>query len=133
MGNKLKKQRINTFSDVTQIRSIIVSFISLSLSSTKLYYLQRIRKFFDAEASIKMSLYILPAIMCQLLMPLFSLIVITGYLKAWVLLVIILIIVADAFGMMPSQLEKFNGYDQKWKNDKGTRFSCCKTKLCYQV
>jgi len=118
MGNKLKKQRINTFSDVTQIRSIIVSFISLSLSSTKLYYLQRIRKFFDADASIKMSLYILPAIMCQLLMPLFSLIVIASYLKAWVLAIIILIIVTDAFGMMPS-------------NNKGIRCSCCKTKLCH--
>jgi hypothetical protein len=44
-----------------------------------------------------MSLYVLPAIMLQLLMPLFSLVVMAAYLKGFILVAIALVIIVDAF------------------------------------
>ena len=60
---------------------MIVSFISLTTNSAKLYFSQRLGKFLTVDASIRVTLYVLPAITLHLLMPLFYLIVMAAYLK----------------------------------------------------
>jgi len=75
---------------------MIVSFISLALNSTKLYFSQRIGKFLTVAPTIPMTLYVIPAITLQLLMPLFSLVIMAAYLKGFVLLAILAVVTANA-------------------------------------
>lgn len=77
--------------DVTQIKGIVISFISLAMSSAKLYYTQRLGKFSDANPSMKMQLFILPAIMVQLLLPLFSLVYMAANIRELVFVFICLV------------------------------------------
>ena len=65
------------------------------MSSTNLYYSQRLGKFLDTNPSIKMQLFILPAIMVQLLLPLFSLVYVAANIKEYVFLFIGIIILTN--------------------------------------
>jgi hypothetical protein len=61
--------------------SITVSFLSLVLSSVKLFYSQRIGIFL--EPSIKVIIFIAPLIALQLLFPMFSIILMAAYIKEY--------------------------------------------------
>ena len=93
------------FSDYTQIVSIIVSFLSLTLSSIKLFYSQRLGIFLDVDPSPKMLIYAALPIFLQLLFPIFSLILMASYLKEYVLLSIGIIMLAN-FAVLKSKCLK---------------------------
>lgn len=67
------------------------------MSSSKLYYAQRLGKFSDVNPSIKMQLFILPAIMVQLLLPLYSLVYMAANIREFVFLFICFISLANYF------------------------------------
>ena len=91
---------------MTQVFGIVISFTCLSISCCKLYYSQRVGRLQAVDASIKMISYIFPAIVLQLLFPLFSLIIMTTYLKGFVLIVVAVAIVANALVLKPPCLDK---------------------------
>ena len=75
--------------------SILISFLSLVLSSVKLFYSQRLGIFLDVDPSPKMIIYAALPILIQLLFPLFSLILITSYLQEYVIFCIGIIMLAN--------------------------------------
>jgi hypothetical protein len=85
------------FSDYIQIASIIISFLSLVLSSVKLFYSQRLGEYLDVDPSIKMIIFAALPITLQLLFPLFSLILMAAYSKVYVTVCTAMIILANAF------------------------------------
>ena len=76
--------------------AITFSFLSLILSSVKLFYAQRLGRFRDVDPSIKMIIFAALPITLQLLFPLFSLILMASYFKVYVTVCIAIIILANA-------------------------------------
>jgi hypothetical protein len=83
------------FSAVSQYVSIPISFLSLSLSSTKLFYSQRLGMFMNADPSPKQLLTIFPLVILQIIGPLISLVFVALYLRQFIFLCIIFIIVTN--------------------------------------
>ena len=94
------------FSGYTQILSIIVSFLSLVLSSVKLFYLQRLGIFLDVDPSLKMIIYAALPISIQLLFPLFSLILMASYFRELVIVCVAIIILTNIAVLKTKCLKK---------------------------
>jgi hypothetical protein len=58
-----------------------LSFVSLAMSSVKLYYSQRLGKFPVTSPSEKMIIFILPYVLLLIAGPLFTLILVTSYFQ----------------------------------------------------
>ena len=65
------------------------------MSSTNLYYSQRLGKYSEVNPTIPMQLIILPIIMVQQLMPLFSLVLMATHFRENVLVCVLVILVAN--------------------------------------
>jgi len=79
----------------TQIFSIVISFLSLGMSSVKLFYSQRFGKYQEVDATIPMIVFNFPFIMCLLAGPLCNLVLVASYYQGWVILFIFLIILSN--------------------------------------
>jgi hypothetical protein len=65
----------------SQCWSIPSSFLSLSVSSARLYFSLRLGRFNEVNPPIKNLLFVMPLIVVQIIGPLFSLIVLAAYFK----------------------------------------------------
>jgi hypothetical protein len=65
------------------------------LASVKLFYTQRLGRFYDADPNLKMILFVLPFIIALTAGPTYSLILMATYLKGFVFASISMIIVAN--------------------------------------
>jgi hypothetical protein len=83
-------------SDYTQIVSMAISFLSLVLSSVKLFYSQRLGSFLEVHPSIKMIVLAAMPITLQLLFPLFSLILLASYFREFVIVFIAIVVSMNA-------------------------------------
>lgn len=83
------------FSAISQIWSTPISFLSLSLASVKLFYSQRLGRFYDADPNLKMVLFALPFIVGLIIGPIYSLLLMAAYLQGYVFVLISTIIVAN--------------------------------------
>ncbi len=80
---------------ISQCFGIPVSFLSLAMTSVKLFYSQRIDYDEDVDPSLKMIMLVLPVIIFQIIGPSFSVIFLTAYFKAFVLLFVILLLITQ--------------------------------------
>jgi hypothetical protein len=78
-----------SFSAYTQIISIAISFLSLALSSVKLFYSQRLGKYQEVDPSMKMTLFAVPFILVLIVGPLCNLVLMASYNYVLVILNII--------------------------------------------
>ena len=86
----------NTFLAIRQTLSICSSFLSLSLASVKLFYCQRLGRFPDIDPSWKMTAFTLAFVVLLLIGPIYSLVITTAYLRGWVTVGILFIIVCHS-------------------------------------
>jgi hypothetical protein len=68
-------------SAISQCWSIPSSFLSLSVSSARLYFSLRLGRFNEVNPPIKNLLFVMPLVVVQIIGPLFSLIVLAAYFK----------------------------------------------------
>ena len=69
------------FLAVIQLIAMCTSFVTLALTSTKVFYSQRIGQFSEVDPSIRMNLLALPLIILTIAGPLYSIILIASYFR----------------------------------------------------
>ncbi len=72
-----------------------MSFLSLGMASVKLFYSQRLGIFADVDPSLKMILIVLPLILLQMMGPILSLVLLSTYFKALVILIVLFFILTQ--------------------------------------
>ena len=97
------KKTNQSFVDEVQLFSIFTSFVSLSLSSIKLFYSQRLGRYPEIDPSLKMMAFAFPFVAVLIAGPLCSLVIAAAYLKGWVIVFIGLIITCHTLALnLPS-------------------------------
>jgi len=78
-----------------QCYGIPLSFLSLALTSVKLFYSQRLGRFPDVDPSLQMIAFVFIFILLQITGPLFSLVLLASYFKGYVILFVVFVIAAN--------------------------------------
>jgi hypothetical protein len=84
-------------SDSTLRASIILSFLSITLSSIKLFYSQRIDRYPDYDPSLKMIAFVALPVMILITGPLAAVVCMAAYFKEKVIVHILILILVNAF------------------------------------
>ena len=98
----------------TQLKSMLTSFLSLSMSSVKIFYSQRLGKYMTLDPTLRMILFATPVVMIFLPFPLFSLILTAAYLRSFVLVHISLIMLLNLAVLKLPSLTKHLYIDLKY-------------------
>ena len=83
------------FSAPFQYVGIPISFLSLAYSSSKMFYSQRLGQFADVDPGLKNVFTIFPIVVFQITGPLFSLVLMAAYLKPYIFVCILFIILVN--------------------------------------
>ena len=81
---------------ISQCLGIPLSFLSLVLSGIKLFYSQRLGKFAELDPSPKMMTFVAPLVILLLAGPLYTLVVMSIYLKEYILIYICIILFSNS-------------------------------------
>jgi hypothetical protein len=87
------------FSDTTQIFSIIVSFLSITFSSIKLFYSQRLGRYLDLDPTMKMIVFVALPVILLIAGPLATVVCMATYFKEKVIAYIMIMIALNAIVM----------------------------------
>jgi len=90
--NLYRNSWIFFFSDISQIVSIVISFLSITFASIKLFYSQRLGRYSDLDPTIRMILFVALPVMLLIVGPLASVVCMAAYFKEKVIVCIIIII-----------------------------------------
>jgi ankyrin repeat protein len=90
---------MNCFPALTQCYGIPLSFLSLALTSVKLFYSQRLGRFPDVDPSLPMTIFVFPFILFQIIGPLYSLVLVAVYLKEMVIVFVLFMILVQFITM----------------------------------
>jgi hypothetical protein len=93
------------FSDISQIVSIVISFLSITFASIKLFYSQRLGRYSDLDPTVRMIMFVALPVIILIVGPLASVVCMAAYFKEKVIVCIIIIIALFALVLKSPYLE----------------------------